>query len=120
ILIVEDDPEVRRFLVEFLEEEGFEVGQASDGADAIAKVQAQLPRILVLDMMLPDMTGRDVVEQLALANLQPPILVVTANGRAKESAAEVGAFGYLSKPFELEAFLAQIERGLTLEQSPIG
>ena len=114
ILIVEDDPEVRRFLVEFLEEEGYEVDQASDGLAAIEKVGNGGHALMVLDMMLPDMTGEEVAERLRQKGHQPPTLLVTANGRAKESALTVGAFAYLSKPFELDAFLSSIERGLAI------
>jgi CheY-like chemotaxis protein len=113
VLVVDDDPDLRLTIQWVLEDEGFQVVTASDGREALDRSRRHRPSLVVLDMGLPVVDGFGVA-----AGLQEtyggavPILVVTADGRAAEKAARVGAFAYLKKPFDLDALIASVQRGL--------
>jgi two-component system response regulator MprA len=113
ILVVEDDPRIRETIQWVLEEEGYEVETAADGQQALDRVAARRPRLLVLDMMLPGLDGAGVADGLLAAyGEKPPILLITADGRAQAKAQRVGAFAYLNKPFELDDLVALVRQGV--------
>jgi CheY-like chemotaxis protein len=106
ILVVEDDHDIRESIVEALEEEGFPVTSAVDGVDALEQLRDAdpLPGIILLDLMMPRMSGvqfrdeiRGVPEWSSI-----PILVVTAHAGGTAKAGSLGAAGVLLKPFQLE------------------
>jgi DNA-binding response OmpR family regulator len=113
VLVVDDDPHLRRLLAWALEDEGIAVETAADGYEAIARLAQRRPALVVLDMGLPGRDGYAVADSLRAAyGGTVPILVLTADGRAAAKAQRVGAFAYLPKPFELEELLAAVQRGL--------
>lgn len=113
VLVVDDDRRVRELLRLALEEDGFAVTTAADGARAIALATAERPGLVVLDLTLPRADGFAVAEAVrGLHGGGVPILVITADGGAAEKAERVGAVGYLRKPFDVEELTALVGRSL--------
>ncbi|MEO0323962.1 MAG: response regulator transcription factor [Myxococcota bacterium] len=110
ILVVDDDPALRRALSRILRHEGHEVIEASDGATAVDLSRAYEPSLMVLDYMMPGMDGEMVLETLrGDEGDAPPALLLTASGAQQERAAEIGAVQGLSKPFRVEDLLDAVE-----------
>ena len=102
-LVVDNDAEIRDVIATVLEDDGYSVDTASDGAEALRKVDEHEPDAVILDVMMPRMDGW---EFLALWRTRPaedraPILVISAVGD-RRTALDSGAQGYLSKPFDLD------------------
>jgi len=113
ILVVDDDSDVRRVVTWALEDAGFMVATAADGAAACTCAASQRPAVVVLDVGLPDADSTLVAARLRDAcGSTLPILVITADGRAAAKAARVGAYAYLHKPFEDDALVAAVRLGL--------
>ncbi len=112
VLIVDDDTGVQETLEAILEFEGYEVAIAHDGLEALEWLTQATPDLVLLDLMMPRLDGFGVVRELEQRGRRSamPIVVLTADGRAKEKAEQVGADGYVAKPFELNNLLAEIER----------
>lgn len=113
ILIVDDDAQIRRFLHLALEDEGFAVATVPDGLAAVAWLARQRPALLLLDISLPGVDGTAVATHLR-AHHGPgvPIVVLTADGRAAEKAARVGAIAFFHKPFDLPRLIAALRQAL--------
>ncbi len=115
ILIVEDDPRISGFLDRGLRAEGHRVKLARTGPEGLALgrsvVEADTPSVMLLDVMLPGMSGLEVCQTLRAALVQLPILMLTALGSLEDRVAglRLGADDYLVKPFEFEELLARIE-----------
>lgn len=116
-LVVEDDPSIRRLMVQLLQEEGFDhVLEATNVSSALALAQEHPLDVVVLDYVLPGQTGIDVAEQLrAQAGFNGPLLVTTAlpRAQAEEACAELDACECLPKPFDITEFLAAVRGCLT-------
>lgn len=112
VLIVDDDSGVQETLEAILLFEGYEVAIARDGIEALEWLDGKTPDLVLLDLMMPRMDGFTVVKELERLGRRSdiPIVVLTADGRAKEKAEQVGADGYVAKPFELTNLLEEIER----------
>lgn len=92
-----------------LEDEGYTVTTASDGQEALDRASEARPRLIVLDMGLPILSGEEVVAGLRdLFGEPPPILVMSAAGTIAERARRIGAAGYLAKPFDLDELAAAV------------
>ncbi|HEY3110916.1 MAG TPA: response regulator [Chloroflexota bacterium] len=112
ILVVEDDPAIRRLVEWLLEDEGLAVDGATDGAAAIRYLTDHRPALLILDVMMPRVDGHQVARALrSLHGRDTPILLLTAAGDARGLARRIGADRYLAKPFELDQLIALV-RGL--------
>ncbi len=102
VLVVDDDATIRQAVQWALEDEGLTVETAADGRQALKRAAARRPALVVLDMGLPLIDGAGVATALrTLHATAPPIVVITADGRASEKARQIGAVEYLSKPFEM-------------------
>jgi DNA-binding response OmpR family regulator len=113
ILVVEDDPHLRQIIRDVLEDEGLVNETAADGRQVLQRAAAQRPALVVLDMTLPVLDGVGVVVGLRAAfGVPPPVLLITADGRAAEKARQVGAFAFLSKPLDLDDLVATVQRAL--------
>jgi DNA-binding response OmpR family regulator len=111
VLVVEDDPDLAALEAELLEEHGHRVEIASNGREALAAVERAAPDLILLDMKMPVMSGREFVEEYRRAHPSPaPIVVVTAADDAQVRAAEVGASGWIAKPFDPDALVANVMR----------
>ena len=109
ILVVDDEPTLRRTLRANLLARGYEVALAVTGEDALAQATARLPDLVILDLMLPGLSGLDVC-RLLRARSAMPILVLSARGeeQTKVRALDMGADDYLTKPFGMDELLARL------------
>jgi two-component system KDP operon response regulator KdpE len=117
ILIVDDEPQIQRFLTHALRAAGYDTQAAGTGAEALALVAAVRPDAVVLDLGLPDIDGKDVIERLRRGS-EVPILVLSARGEAMEKilALDLGADDFVGKPFAIGEFLARLR--VCLRQRP--
>jgi CheY-like chemotaxis protein len=111
ILVVDDDEFIREALCEALEVEGYRVTVAGNGAEALAKLGADLPNVILLDLMMPVMNGWQFRErQLADPRLSPiPVIVLSAHGHGAQAAAVLSSAAFLAKPFSLDHLLEAVE-----------
>lgn len=112
VLVVDDEPDLRELVALTLADAGFEVGTARDGRDALARIAEHRPDIILLDMMMPVMDGRALCAELRGNGGLPRVVVMTAADRAAQCARELGAVGWLAKPFDLDELVAAIRKGL--------
>jgi len=122
ILVVDDEPQIRRTLRATLAHHGYDVIEAKDGQEAVGIVVREHPDVILLDMNLPDMPGLEVCRKLR-RSFQGPILMVTVRNAEtdKIAALDSGADDYLSKPFAMGELLARIRattRRFKPEQPP--
>ena len=110
ILIVDDDPSILETVTEILTFEGYPVETAVNGADALDVLERAQPWLVLLDMRMPVLDGWGFARALRDRGVSLPILVMTAARDARHWAEEIGAAGYLAKPFELLDLLNAIER----------
>jgi DNA-binding response OmpR family regulator len=103
ILVVEDDDTLRDILAEALREDGYNVELAADGEIALELAQHWRPDLLILDLMMPNMDGEDLVSSIrqVQGSASLPIIVVSASRGAEEVGARIGAHVALRKPFDL-------------------
>ena len=101
ILIVEDEPNIIESLSFLLTREGFSVASEKDGAEALAKVRAYQPHLVILDVMLPNRSGFDILRELKSKGVTPKVLMLTAKGQAKDrlAADDLGVDRFMTKPF---------------------
>lgn len=110
ILVVEDDVNIRFGLVELLTSEGFAVEACSRGDSTLPAVEQHRPTLIVLDVMLPGLSGYDICKQLRGQGYQGLILMLTAKGQEMDKVIglELGADDYVTKPFGLRELTARI------------
>jgi DNA-binding response OmpR family regulator len=111
ILIVEDDPHILLGLEEILKSEDFEVAVCNRGDQAIDAFNQHRPALLLLDVMLPGMSGYDICKHLRAKKVATPILMLTAKGQEidKVVGLDLGADDYVTKPFGVRELLARIQ-----------
>jgi len=111
ILIVEDDPHILLGLEEVLKSEGYESASCNRGDEAIAAVAKFQPALIVLDVMLPGLSGYDICKQLRGKKISTPILMLTAKGQELDKVVglDLGADDYVTKPFGVRELLARIQ-----------
>lgn len=121
LLIIEDDEKTGKYLSQGLSEASYVVSWARNGLDGLHE-QAETPfDLIILDRMLPDMDGLQVLKTLALSPRMPPVLLLTAKDRIEDrvSGLEAGADDYLIKPFAFAELLARIRTLLRRGQQPV-
>jgi DNA-binding response OmpR family regulator len=118
ILIVEDEPNMVAGLRDNFEYEGYEVITAGDGVDGLERALKDSPDILVLDVMMPRMSGLDVCKQLKAKRPSLPIIMLTARGQEVDKVVglELGADDYVTKPFSIRELLARVKAVLRRSQ----
>jgi CheY-like chemotaxis protein len=109
VLVVDDDPDILEAICDILGTEAYRVARARNGLEALERVDAERPDVILLDLMMPVMDGVTFAQALrqrpAVADV--PILVISADGNPQR-AASVNARGYLAKPFDIDALLTQV------------
>jgi len=119
ILVVDDEPRMTRFIRMNLELEGYQVIEAHNGLEALDKTRTNLPDLVVLDVMMPDMDGFDTLEILREVSSVPVImLTVRADEEDKVRGLELGADDYVTKPFGARELASRIRAVLRRTQSP--
>ncbi len=113
ILVVEDEEQLQRMLRSTLTQAGYEVSTAKTGLEALEAMVRQEFGVVLLDLGLPDMDGKEVISQ-AKAISRAPVLVISArdNGKEKIAALDLGASDYVSKPFDAAELMARIRVAL--------
>ena len=110
VLIAEDDANLRQGLIDLLEGEGYEVYPAEDGQKALDCFRQQTPDLVLLDVMMPELSGYDVCREIRKVDSRTPIIMLTAKGEEidKVVGLELGADDYVTKPFGLHELRARI------------
>jgi two-component system KDP operon response regulator KdpE len=113
ILVVDDEPQILRFLRTSLQANGYEVVEARTGADALRLAAAEAPDVIVLDLGLPDMDGKEVIRAVREGSATP-IVVLSARTREAEkiAALDLGADDYVDKPFGIGELMARLRASL--------
>lgn len=119
ILLVDDDPNIRQLVNLYLVKEGFEVEMAERGDEALKKVLASPPNLMLLDVMLPGMDGWQVLRETRKTS-NVPIIMLTAKDETfdKVLGLELGADDYIAKPFDMKELVARIKAVVRRYQAP--
>ncbi len=124
ILVIEDEPDLRDGLKHNLELEGYVVEIAATGTEGLAKAQSLEPSLILLDLMLPELSGLEILRQIRDEGNVTPVVILSAKGQEDEKVAglELGADDYMAKPFGLEELTARIRavlrRSKPMESDP--
>ncbi|UII22086.1 response regulator transcription factor [Fulvivirga ligni] len=111
ILIIEDEPDMRLGLKDNLEFEGYQVDMAKDGQEGYDKLTSGVYDLVILDIMLPKISGLDICKSVRKQNITTPIILLTAKGEEidKVLGLELGADDYVTKPFSVRELLARVK-----------
>lgn len=114
VLIVDDDAEMRALLADVLQQEGYEVAEAKDGAEAVLALRAKRFDVILMDKNMPGPSGLDLLPGFRRVCPQSPIIMMTAFGDVPSymEAMEKGALEFLFKPFRMEEMKAAIAKAL--------
>jgi len=114
--VADDEPDILNLTKLMLEQEGYLVTTASDGEETLRKAEAEMPDIILLDIVMPGKTGLEVCKILKAKRKTRdiPVVMFTALGQDvdRKLAKEVGCDGYFTKPFTLESLLTEVRRHL--------
>jgi len=104
VLVVDDEPEVRQVLLEFLSSRGYDVSVASGGAEAVALVESTRPDLVLLDVAMPGMDGVETLKRIVAIDPELAVIMVTANADigVTSKLLALGAVDYVPKPFDLD------------------
>ncbi|MEB3320194.1 MAG: response regulator transcription factor, partial [Cyanobium sp.] len=122
ILVVEDDPNLMTLIVNELGVEGYRVNGAADGIDGLNQIRSTRPDLIILDWMLPGLSGLDLCQRLRQTGERTPVIMLTARDAVPDRVAglNAGADDYLIKPFSLEELLARVKVQLRKLEPEIG
>jgi two-component system, OmpR family, KDP operon response regulator KdpE len=114
VLVIDDEPPIRRLLRTSLGAEGFEVLEAENAEQALAQIASAKPDIAILDLGLPDLDGLDIIREVRGGGSKMPIIVLSsrAGERGKVEALDLGADDYVTKPFGIAELVARIRTAL--------
>ena len=120
ILIVEDEAKISRLLEIELESEGYQVTKADNGLDALEAYRSQEVDLILLDVMLPGMSGIELLRRIRAHDSHTAVLLLTAKSSVEDkvSGLDLGANDYITKPFQIEELLARIRAALRLQGKP--
>ena len=120
VLVVEDDPAILRGLADNLAFESHEVLTATDGEDACTVIRDKKPDLIILDLMLPRLSGYEVCRKMRSEGIMTPIVMLTARGQEADRVLglDLGADDYVSKPFSIRELMARVRAILRRSQSP--
>ncbi len=122
ILIVDDEPSNMDILGQELTDRGYAIETANDGREALRKVESTRPDLIILDYMMPGLSGPDVLRELRKGGIDTPVIMITAHGtigRAVEAMKE-GAYDFIIRPFEADHITLVVQKALERERLKIG
>src|SRR5262249_8602675 len=109
VLVVDDEPPIRRFLRTSLAAAGYRIVEAEDAAGAVRLLAAEKPDLMVLDLGLPDRSGLELIREIRQTSTVPIVILSARHDeRAKVEALDLGADDYVSKPFGMDELLARL------------
>ncbi len=119
LLIIEDEPAIQRGLADQFRREGYDVKTADDGDSGYAQIQQWQPELILLDLMLPGLSGYEICRRLREEGNQTPVLMLTARGEEADRVLglEIGADDYVTKPFSLRELVARVKALLRRTQA---
>jgi DNA-binding response OmpR family regulator len=114
ILVVEDEAEIRQYIMQLLREEGYLVSSAENGAEALKFLETRTPHLIILDLNLPDISGEGVCREIRKDHPMLPIIMLTARDGVsdKVNGFQAGADDYVNKPFVPEELIARVKARL--------
>ena len=113
VLVIDDDPDVRGFIVASLEEQGYRVREASDGREGLKALEREIPDLVVLDFIMPGLSGADVARQIRSRHPQQPILFVSGYSETEAVKRTAPEAPLLAKPFRADALHKAVRGALT-------
>lgn len=121
ILLIEDEKGVASFIKRGLEEENYAVDHAVDGEEGLSFAFANQYDLIILDIMLPGMSGIDICKQVRKKNIQTPVMMLTAKDSVKDKVVGLncGADDYMTKPFSFDEFVARVRALLRRKQDSL-
>ena len=114
VLIADDEPHVRELLRDFLTREGYEVATVATGAEALDAVPTLRPDVVLVDMLMPGLSGKDVLDALRRAGTTVPVILISGH----HATAHEGFFEVLRKPFNLRTMATVVAAAMHHGQSP--
>jgi two-component system KDP operon response regulator KdpE len=121
LLVVDDEPAIRRFLRTSLTPHGYEVVEAATGAEGLLRLQEDQPDLVLLDLGLPDIDGIDLLREIRAGSAVPIVVLSVRNDDgAKVTALDLGASDYVTKPFSLPELMARLRAALRHQLSQAG
>jgi DNA-binding NtrC family response regulator len=114
ILVVDDEVEIRSLLAAVLQNKGYEVVTAEDGAAALQAVPRERPAVILMDLSMPRMNGMDALPEIKRLDAEVPVIICTAHADLATAvrAMKLGAYDYLTKPFDVELLILTLERAV--------
>jgi CheY-like chemotaxis protein len=113
ILVIDDDPDVRGFIVETLEEQGYQVREASDGRTGLAEIERALPDLVILDFIMPGLSGAEVASRIRTESPGQPILFVSGYSETEAVKRTAPDAPLLTKPFRADALHKAVRGAIT-------
>lgn len=110
LLIIEDEPSIRELLVAVLQSEDYQVSAAADGEQGWELLRTMRPELVLLDLRLPKITGREIIEKLEAEGNPVPVLVISAEKNTSNIKRSSGRIAFIHKPFELDELLESVQR----------
>ncbi len=118
VLVVDDEAEIRSLLGAVLQNKGFQVVTAEDGAAALQQVQRERPAVILMDLSMPRMSGMDALPEIKRLDAEVPVIICTAHADLATAvrAMKLGAYDYLTKPFDVELLGLAVQRAMERQQ----
>src|SRR5438874_4351631 len=112
ILVADDDASIRSLLKQLLSDEGYSVSEAATGSEVVENVKAQSPDLVIMDVRMPELDGIEALQKVKTSSPGTAVLIMTAFGSSNAAikAMELGAFDYITKPFELDKISHTVKR----------
>jgi DNA-binding NtrC family response regulator len=122
ILIVDDEPSNRNILGQELTHEGYSVVAASDGREGLRQVESSRPDLIILDYMMPDLSGLEVLKELRKKENDTPVVMITAYGTMERAvqAMKEGAYDFITRPFEPDHIALVVRKALERQRLKLG
>lgn len=114
VLVIDDQPGIRRLLTEVLSEEGYEVATAANGYEGLQKAKELNPSLILMDMKMPGMDGIEALREMKHIGQGEKVIMMTAYGELDliNEAKEIGVYAYITKPFDIVALCGMIKEYL--------